>query len=78
MKANKVKSYCVGFRLGIFDFRLNYMKAICPECKNDVDLSRYPMMKEGIIIECNICGITLLVRRIEGDKIETEIVDEGK
>jgi len=36
------------------------------------------MMKEGIIIECNICGITLLVRRIEGDKIETEIVDEGK
>jgi hypothetical protein len=54
------------------------MKAVCPECKNDIDLSRYPMMKEGIVIECNICGITLLVRRIEGENVETEIVDEGK
>ena len=55
------------------------MKAICPECKNEIDLTRYPMMKEGIIIECNVCGITLLVRKIDtGGNIETEIVDEGK
>ena len=54
------------------------MKAICPECKNQIDLSRYPMMKEGIVIECNVCGITLLVRKINGMDVETEIVDEGK
>jgi ribosomal protein S27E len=54
------------------------MKAICPECKNEIDLTRYPMMKEGIVIECNVCGITLLVRRIDGENVETEIVDEGK
>ena len=54
------------------------MKAICPECKNNIDLSRYPMMKEGIVIECNVCGITLLVKKINGEVVETEIVDEGK
>lgn len=54
------------------------MKSICPECKNDIDLSRYPMLKEGIVIECNHCGITLLVKKIADDAVETEIVDEGK
>jgi DNA-directed RNA polymerase subunit RPC12/RpoP len=54
------------------------MKAICPECKNDIDLSRYPMLKEGMVIECNVCGITLLVKKIGNGNVETEIVDEGK
>ncbi|MDO8430405.1 MAG: sulfonate ABC transporter [Candidatus Taylorbacteria bacterium] len=54
------------------------MKAICPECKNQIDLSRYPNIKEGMVIECNHCGITLLVKKIEGDVVSTEIVDEGK
>ncbi len=54
------------------------MKAICPECKNELDLSRYPSIKEGMIIECNHCGITLLVKKIEGDSVTTQIVDEGK
>ena len=54
------------------------MKAICPECKNDIDLTKYPMLKEGIVIECNTCGITLLVRKMTADTVETEIVDEGK
>lgn len=54
------------------------MKSICPECKNDIDLARYPDMKEGMVIECNHCGITLLVKNIEGETVSTEIVDEGK
>jgi DNA-directed RNA polymerase subunit RPC12/RpoP len=54
------------------------MKAICPECKNDMDLSKYPMLQEGMVIECNHCGITLLAKKIEGGTLATEIVDEGK
>jgi len=27
------------------------MKLICPECKNEVDLSAYPSLKEGDVIE---------------------------
>ncbi len=54
------------------------MKAICLECKNEIDLSRYPSIKEGMVIECNHCGITLLIKKIEGDNVSTLIVDEGK
>ncbi len=54
------------------------MKSICPECKNNIDLSRYPVIKENMIIECNHCGITLLVKKIDGENLFTEIVDEGK
>lgn len=54
------------------------MKSQCPECKNDIDLSRYPSVKEGMIIECNHCGITLLVKSTADEMISTEIVDEGK
>jgi hypothetical protein len=55
------------------------MKAVCPECKNDMDLSRYPLLKEGTVVECNVCGITLAVQKIAADgTVETEIVDEGK
>lgn len=51
----------------------------CPECKNDIDLSRYPNLAIGMIIECDICGITLEVRAMEDDgTVGTEIVDEGK
>ncbi|MES3031594.1 MAG: hypothetical protein V4697_04270 [Patescibacteria group bacterium] len=54
------------------------MKSICPECKNSIDLARYPEITTGMIIECNHCGITLLVKNIEGESVSTEIVDEGK
>ncbi len=54
------------------------MKTICPECKNNVDLSGYPNLAVGAVIECSMCGITLLINKIEGDDVSTEIVDEGK
>ncbi len=54
------------------------MKSNCPECRNDVDLRRYPSVKEGMVIECNHCGMTLLIKGIQGQTISTEIVDEGK
>ena len=53
------------------------MKLICPECKNEVDLSRYPNLAVDQVIECDVCGITLLVTEM-GDEVHTEIVDEGK
>ncbi len=54
------------------------MSLVCPECKNDIDLSNYPSVEIGSVIECNICGITLQVISKEGDNIEVEIIDEGK
>jgi len=52
---------------------------ICPECKNTIDLSRYPNLLQGMIIECNHCGMTLLLKEIASDgSIKSEIVDEGK
>ena len=54
------------------------MKLNCPECKNDVDLSPYPNLEKDQVIECNICGITLLVTDIVGEEVKTEVVDEGK
>lgn len=54
------------------------MILICPECKNEVDLSAYPNLAKDQVIECNICGISLLVTEIEGEEVKTEIVDEGK
>jgi len=51
---------------------------VCPECKNTIDLSRYPQITAGMVIECNHCGMTLLVKEIIGNDIKTEIVDEGK
>lgn len=50
----------------------------CPECKNIVDLSRYPNLAVGMVIECNHCGMTLAVKSIENAAVTTEIVDEGK
>ncbi len=54
------------------------MNIVCPECKNDIDLSNYPSTKVDSVIECNMCGITLQVVKREGDNIEVEIIDEGK
>ncbi len=52
--------------------------AICPECKNQINLLRYPSIKEGMVIECNHCGITLIIKKIDAGTVYTEIVDEGK
>lgn len=59
---------------------ITIMKAqcVCPECKNNVDLTRYPNLSAGMVIECNHCGMTLLIKEISGDSVKTEIVDEGK
>lgn len=57
---------------------IKIMKSNCPECKNDIDTSRYPSIQRDMVIECNHCGITLSVRDIVGDQLSTEIVDEGK
>ena len=54
------------------------MLCVCPECKNTINLSSYPNITPGMVIECNHCGMTLLVKKIENNKLETEIVDEGK
>ena len=54
------------------------MHLICPECKNEVDLSRYPNLAVGNVIECDICGISLMVTSINGEEVQTEIVDEAK
>lgn len=54
------------------------MQLICPECKNSVDVSQYPNLKADDVIECNVCGITLLVKSVEGEIAQAEVVDEGK
>jgi ribosomal protein S27E len=54
------------------------MRLVCPECKNDVDLSAYPQLAVEQVIECDLCGISLLVTSITGDTVMAEIVDEGK
>jgi DNA-directed RNA polymerase subunit RPC12/RpoP len=51
---------------------------VCPECKNTIDLSRYPTVTPGMVIECNHCGMTLLVKNVEAGDITTEIIDAGK
>lgn len=54
------------------------MLLICPECKNEVDLSTYPNLDIGHIVECDVCGITLQIKKIENGQVEAEVVDEGK
>ncbi len=53
------------------------MKLTCPECKNEVELSTYPNLAKDQVIECNVCGISLLVTEV-GEEVQAEIVDEGK
>lgn len=54
------------------------MKLVCPECKNEVDLSGNPNLTEGHVVECNHCGISLQINGINDDKVSAEVVDEGK
>ncbi|HEY4511381.1 MAG TPA: hypothetical protein VJH55_00885 [Candidatus Paceibacterota bacterium] len=54
------------------------MQLICPECKNDVSLEQYPNLAKDQVVECDTCGISLLIKEISNEKIEAEIVDEGK
>ena len=54
------------------------MNCICPECKNQIDLGRYPGLAVGNVIECDTCGITLAVKGIEEKDVWVDIVDEGK
>lgn len=61
-----------------FDFNPTFMKLTCPECKNDVDLSNYPGLAAEQVLECDVCGITLMVSKIDEDKALAEVVDEGK
>lgn len=53
-------------------------KLVCPECKNDIDLSPYPNLAQNMIVECNHCGMTLMIKDISGEEIKADIVDEGK
>lgn len=54
------------------------MQLTCPECKNVVDLSGDSEIEVGYVVECNSCGITLEINEINGDKVEAEVVEEGK
>lgn len=54
------------------------MTLICPECKNEVNLSNYPDLKEENVVECDMCGINLIINKINDENIEAEVVDEGK
>ncbi len=54
-------------------------KLVCPECKNNVDLSAHEELSNDKIVECDKCGITLSVTdNSNPEDIKTEIVDEGK
>ena len=54
------------------------MKLICPECKNEVDLSSYQNLAKDQVIECGLCGISLIVVSVSADTAVAEVVDEGK
>ncbi|MBP9818335.1 hypothetical protein KBC75_06350 [Candidatus Shapirobacteria bacterium] len=54
------------------------MHLTCPECQNEVNLSSYINLAVGNVIECDVCGITLLVNEMKDDVVTAEVVDEGK
>lgn len=54
------------------------MRIVCPECKNDADLSAYPNLEKGQTLECNHCGISLVVAGIREDEVFADVADEGK
>jgi len=60
------------------DIKSEISLCVCPECKNTIDLSRYPSIAPGMVIECNHCGMTLLVKEITNGEVKMDIVDEGK
>jgi uncharacterized protein YbaR (Trm112 family) len=51
---------------------------VCPECKNDIDLSKKEHVTIDDKLECDMCGILLAVTSISGTDVEAEIIDEGK
>ena len=51
---------------------------VCPECKNDVDTSAQSDIAIGNIVECQACGMTLEITKIDNTNFSAEIVDEGK
>ena len=55
-----------------------YMNLTCIECKNQVDLSSYFDLAMDSVVECQTCGITLLVTSIDDNTVSVEIMDEGK
>ena len=54
------------------------MILICPECKNEVNLSSYPNLDVNHVVECDVCGITLQIKAVNNGAIEAEVMDEGK
>ena len=54
------------------------MMLTCIECKNEVDLSSYPDIAVGHVVECQMCGITLEVTAMNDEEVVAEIVEEGK
>lgn len=54
------------------------MNLTCPECQNGVNLSAYINLAVGNVVECDVCGITLMINKIEGETVAAEVVDEGK
>lgn len=54
------------------------MRLICPECKNEVNLSAYPDLDVEQVIECDTCGISLVVTAVNGEEVSADVVDEGK
>lgn len=53
------------------------MRLICPECKNEVDLTNYSDINAGSVVECNHCGITLEISEV-GENVVAQVMDEGK
>ncbi|KKU25787.1 MAG: hypothetical protein UX39_C0019G0007 [Candidatus Magasanikbacteria bacterium GW2011_GWA2_46_17] len=54
------------------------MQLTCPECKNDVNLSPYSDLDVDHVVECDMCGITLMVKGIDGENVSAEVIEEGK
>ncbi len=56
------------------------MNLVCPECKNNIELPGSTDLSVGSVLECNTCGITLEVGKIDIDneKVSLEVIDEGK
>lgn len=54
------------------------MNLVCPECKNNIKFSDSTDLSVGSVLECNTCGITLEVEKIDNEKVSFEVIDEGK
>jgi len=54
------------------------MNLVCPECKNSIELPASTNLSVGSVLDCNTCGITLEVEKIDDEKVILEVIDEGK